>query len=79
MLSLPRSPVLKLLILLLAALLVLAFRLRSEPLSGQSYWDFRQQQEQQRQRQQLPAEGSKERVPLSTFKVCLEAPCFREY
>ncbi|KAI1317176.1 hypothetical protein EDD11_008868 [Mortierella claussenii] len=77
MLSLPRSPVLRLLILLLVFLVILAFGLRNKDTSQQNYFDWKQhrlhqqQQEQneQKQRVQLPAEGSKERVPLSTFKV----------
>ncbi|KAG0001229.1 hypothetical protein BGZ65_003686 [Modicella reniformis] len=82
MISLPRSPVIRLLILLLAAFIVLSFSLRNH--SDQNYWDIKlrwqQQQQQQDQRQQqqqpqqqpqqhLPAESPKERVPLNTFKV----------
>ncbi|KAG0232560.1 hypothetical protein BGX31_005111 [Mortierella sp. GBA43] len=80
MLSLPRSPVIKLLILLLATLIVFTFTLRSRSSLDDGYWEYtrkrlqrveeqNQQQQHDQQQQQRPSEGSKERVPLSAFKV----------
>ncbi|KAG0281044.1 hypothetical protein BGZ95_007244 [Linnemannia exigua] len=86
MITLPRSPFVKLMIAVLVVLFITAYTLSGRPSFDKDYWSFRQQQEadkdyrsrqqhQQEQYQQeqehprFPAEGSKERVPLSTFKV----------
>ncbi|KAG0001506.1 hypothetical protein BGZ80_002107 [Entomortierella chlamydospora] len=84
MLSLPRSPVFRLLILLIAAVIVLTISLHKETLYDRNYWDFSQQQQQQNQQQQqqeqnhakLPAEGSRERVPLITFRIPISLGLF---
>ncbi|KAG0296701.1 hypothetical protein BGZ96_008746 [Linnemannia gamsii] len=86
MISLPRSPFFKLMLVVFVVLFITVYTLSSRPSFDKDYWSFRQQQEaekdyktrqqhQQEQYQQeqehprFPAEGSKERVPLSTFKV----------
>ncbi|KAG0069803.1 hypothetical protein BGZ89_002124 [Linnemannia elongata] len=86
MISLPRSPFVKLMLAVFVVLVITAYTLSGRPSFDKDYWSFRQQQEaerdyksrqqhQQEQYQQeqehprFPVEGSKERVPLSTFKV----------
>ncbi|KAF9132097.1 hypothetical protein BGW39_000816 [Mortierella sp. 14UC] len=86
MISLPRSPFIKLMMAVFMVLFITAYTLSGKPSFDKDYWSFRQEQEaendyksrqqhQQEQYQQeqdhprFPAEGSKERVPLSTFKV----------
>ncbi|KAF9185280.1 hypothetical protein BGZ51_002755 [Haplosporangium sp. Z 767] len=86
MISLPRSPVIKLLIAFLIALALVVFTTHYNPSIHKDYWRFSQEQQEeqeyqarlQHQKQQyeqqqlhpkLPAEGSKERVPLNTFQV----------
>ncbi|KAK3832294.1 MAG: hypothetical protein JOS17DRAFT_120858 [Linnemannia elongata] len=86
MISLPRSPFVKLMLAVFVVLAITAYTLSGRPSFDKDYWSFKQQQEaerdyklrqqhQQEQYQQeqehprFPVEGSKERVPLSTFKV----------
>ncbi|KAF9925559.1 hypothetical protein FBU30_004672 [Linnemannia zychae] len=86
MISLPRSPLLKLMIAVIVVLSITGYILSYKPSIDKNYWAYKQQQEaekdyrsrqqhqqeqyqQEQQHPQFPAEGTRERVPLSTFKV----------
>ena len=92
MISIPRSPVIKLVILCLITLSVITLTARHRDSFDKDYWTFKQERDDYKARQQhqqelnereknrpkLPLEGSQEQAPLGTFEVSETEPWFFE-